>query len=73
MELKSWQLIRRMLSKILVNHPAKDINKQIMLIKTVPDPTLMCEGCVFDGKFECLKMACCADPNNPVKYIEVEE
>lgn len=29
-----------------------------MLIKTVPDPTLMCEGCVFDGKFECLKMAC---------------
>ena len=53
----------------------KDIlnNKQIMLIKTVPDPTLMCEGCVFDGKFECLKMACCADENNPVKYIEVEE
>ena len=32
-----------------------------------------CEGCVFDGKFECLTMACCADENNPVKYIEVKE
>ena len=47
-------------------------NKQIM-IKEVPDPTLMCEGCVYDGKFECIQHACCADPNNPVKYIEVEE
>ena len=44
-----------------------------MLIKTVPDSTLMCEGCVFDGKFECLKMACCADENNPVKYVEVKK
>ena len=47
-------------------------NKQIM-IKEVPDPTLMCEGCVYDGKFECIQHACCADPNNPVKYIEVTE
>ena len=45
-----------------------------MLIKKVPDPTLTCEGCVYDGKFdECMQHACCADPNHPVKYIEVEE
>lgn len=44
-----------------------------MVIKIVPDPLLMCEGCVFDGKFECLTMACCADENNPVKYIKVKE
>ena len=31
------------------------------------------EGCVFDGKFECIQHACCADPNNPIKYIEVTE
>lgn len=24
------------------------------MIKEVPDPTLMCKGCVYDGKFECL-------------------
>ena len=44
-----------------------------MLIKTVPYPTLMCYGCVYDGKFECIQHACCADPNNPIKYIEVTE
>ena len=43
------------------------------MIKEVPDPTLMCEGCVYDGKFECIQHACCADPNKPVKYIEVTE
>ena len=48
-------------------------NKQIMLIKTVPYHTLMCYGCVYDGKFECIQHACCADPNNPVKYIKVKE
>lgn len=42
------------------------------MIKEVPDPTLMYEGCVYDGKFECIQHACCADPNNPIKYIEVE-
>ena len=47
--------------------------KKRIMIKTVPDPTLMCEGCVYDGKFECIQHACCADPNNPVKYIEVTE
>lgn len=26
-----------------------------------------------NGKFECIQHACCADPNNPVKYIEVTE
>lgn len=41
------------------------------MIKVVPDPTLQCEGCVFDGKFECFGQACCKDSNNPVKYIEV--
>lgn len=44
-----------------------------MFIKTVPDPTLMCEGCILDGTFECLSMACCADKNNPVKYVEVKK
>ena len=24
------------------------------MIKEVPDPTSQCEGCVFEGKFECL-------------------
>lgn len=43
------------------------------MIKAVPDPTLECVGCVFDGKFECIQHACCTDPNNPVKYIEVTE
>ena len=31
------------------------------------------EGCVYDGKFECIQHACCADENHPVKYVEVEE
>ena len=43
------------------------------MIKEVPDPTLMCEGCVYYGKFECFGMPCYADKNNPVKYIEVTE
>ena len=43
------------------------------MIKVVPDPTLMCEGCVYDGKFEYLGMPCFADKYHPVKYIEVEE
>ena len=43
------------------------------MIKEVPDPTSQCEGCVFEGKFECLGMPCCADPKHPVKYIEVTE
>ena len=43
------------------------------MIKEVPDPTLMCKGCVYDGKFECIQHACCADPNHPVKYNEVTE
>ena len=43
------------------------------MIKAVPDPTLMCEGCVYDGKFEYIQHACCADQNHPVKYIEVTE
>ena len=43
------------------------------MIKEVPDPTLMCKGCVYDGKFERLQHAYCADPNHPVKYIEVED
>lgn len=42
-------------------------------IKEIPDPTLQYEGCVFDGKFECLGMPCCADENNPVKYIGIKE
>ena len=49
------------------------LNNKSIMIKEVPDPTLMCEGCVYDGKFECIQHACCADPNNPVKYIEVTE
>lgn len=58
------------------NHPLPftgEGKKNRIMIKTVPDPTLMCEGCVYDGKFECIQHACCADPSNPVKYIEVEE
>lgn len=43
------------------------------MIKEVPDPTLMCEGCVYDGKFECIGMPCCADKYHPIKYIEVNE
>ncbi len=43
------------------------------MIKEVLDPTLMCEGCVYDGKFEYLFVPCCANENHPVKYIEVEE
>ena len=43
------------------------------MIKEVPDPTLECVGCLFDGQFECIGQACCADPNNPVKYIEETE
>ena len=43
------------------------------MIKTVPDPILMCEGYVYNGKFKCIQHACCADPSNPIKYIEVEE
>ena len=43
------------------------------MIKEVPDPTIMCEGRMYDDKFECIQHVCCADPNNPVKYIEVEE
>ena len=43
------------------------------MIKEVPDPTFMCEGCVYDGTFECIQHACRADTNNPVKYIEVKE
>lgn len=41
------------------------------MIKEVPDPTFECVGCVYDGKFVCCAMPCCADPNDPVKYIEV--
>ena len=43
------------------------------MIKEVPDPTFQCEGCVYEGKFECLQHACCADPNHPIKYFEVTE
>lgn len=43
------------------------------MIKEVSDPTLECVGCIFDGKFEYIQKTCCADPNNPVKYIEVKE
>lgn len=43
------------------------------MIKEVPDPTLMCEGCVYDGKFECFQHACGADPKHSVKYVEVKE
>ena len=43
------------------------------MIREVPAPDWECKGCVFDGKFKCLGMPCGADPNNPVKYIEVEE
>lgn len=43
------------------------------MIKEVPDPTLTCEGCVYEGKFECLQQACCADPKHSVKYIKVTE
>lgn len=43
------------------------------MIRAVPDPTLECVGCVFDGKFECHTKPCCADQNNPVKYIEVTD
>ena len=43
------------------------------MIKEVPDPTLMCEGCVYDGKFECIGQPCCANKNHPIKYIEVDE
>ena len=43
------------------------------MIKEVPDPTLMCKECVYNGKFECIEKECRADPSNPVKYIEVEE
>ena len=43
------------------------------MIKEVPDPTFECVGCVFEGKFECHQKTCCADLNNPVKYIEVTE
>ena len=43
------------------------------MIKEVPDPTFECEECVYDGKFECLQHACCADSNHPIKYIEVTE
>ena len=57
---------------IKINHPLWDINIS-NIIRAVPDPTLECVGCVFDGKFECIQHACCADPNNPVKYIEVTE
>ena len=43
------------------------------MIKEVPNLTSQCEGYIFEGKFECLQHACCADPNNPIKYIEVTE
>ena len=43
------------------------------MIKEVPNPTMECVGCVFYGKSECCGMPCCADENNPVKYIEVTE
>ena len=43
------------------------------MIKEVPAPNWECKGCVFDGKFECIQKACGADPNNPIKYIEVTE
>ena len=43
------------------------------MIKEVPDPTFQCEGCVYEGKFEYLQQACCADPKHPVKYIKVTE
>ena len=43
------------------------------MIKEVPDPAFTCKGCVFDGKFECIRMPCCADKYHPVKYIEVED
>ena len=32
-----------------------------------------CRGCFFEDNPVCIKFACCADPNNPVKYIEVTE
>lgn len=43
------------------------------MIKEVPDPTLQCEGCVYDGKFGCSGILCYADKDSPVKYIEVKE
>lgn len=44
-----------------------------MIIKTVLDPTLICEGCIFDDKFECLGMPCFADEANPIKDIEIKK
>lgn len=43
------------------------------MIKKVSDPTRMCVGCMYDGKFECIGQACESDPNNPIKYIEVTD
>lgn len=47
--------------------------ESMMTQEDVEAPTLMCKGCVYNGKFECIQHACRADPNNPVKYIEVTE
>ena len=43
------------------------------MIKTVPDTTLQCEGCVYYDKFQCIEKECRSDIRNPIKYIEVEE
>lgn len=64
-------------ANIVTKHPSpwqqgEDKKKRIM-IKTVPDTTLQCEGCVYYGKFQCIEKECRSDIRNPVKYIEVEE
>ena len=43
------------------------------MIKEVKTKSFDCEDCVFDGKFECLSKACCEDPINPIKYINVTD
>lgn len=43
------------------------------MIKTVPDTTLQCKGCVYYGKSKCIEKECRADPSNPIKYIEVTD
>lgn len=43
------------------------------MIKAVPIPNWDCENCVFNMQFECIQMTCSADPNSPIKCIEVTE
>ena len=48
-ELKSWQLLSRMLSKRLVNYPAKNINISNMVKKYRKKPVII-EAIQWDGK-----------------------